>query len=74
MDREGPYLPIDTKINFIGVRFGKSREGVVTTPLVRRVTRNSLERRGLKELKTPWVLDGASSPLDDCIFTNSCNL
>ena len=33
MDREGPYLPIDTKINFIGVRFGKSREGVVTAPL-----------------------------------------
>ena len=23
MSREGPYLPIDTKINFIGVRFGK---------------------------------------------------
>ena len=34
MDRESPCLPIDTKINFIGgVRFGKSREGVVTTPL-----------------------------------------
>ena len=30
MDRKGPYLPIDTKINCIGVRFGKSREG--TTP------------------------------------------
>ena len=28
MNREGSYLPIDTKINFIGVRFGKSREGV----------------------------------------------
>ena len=28
MNRKGPYLPIDTKINFIGVQFGKSREGV----------------------------------------------
>ena len=32
MNREGPYLPIDTKTNFIGVRFGKYREGVATTP------------------------------------------
>ena len=48
MDRESPYLPIDTKINFMGVRFGKSREGVVTTPLVRRVTKNSLVRLGLR--------------------------
>ena len=32
MSREGPHLLIDTKINFIGVRFGKSREGVATIP------------------------------------------
>ena len=31
MNREGPYLPFDTKINFIGGS-GKSREGVATTP------------------------------------------
>ena len=47
MRREGPNLPFDTKINFIGVRFGKSTEGVVTTLLVRRVTKNSLVRRRL---------------------------
>ena len=37
MDREGPYLPIDTKINFIGGS-------------VRRVTKNDLVRRGLRML------------------------
>ena len=50
MSREGPYLPIDTKINFIG----KSREVVATTPpppLVTGVTKNSLVRRGIS--KTP---------------------
>ena len=54
MSREGPYLPIDTKINFIGVWFGKSREGIATTPppLVRRVTKNSLVRRGLTSSST----------------------
>ena len=37
-----------------GVRFGKSREGAVTTPLlVRRVTKNSLVRRGLRGRQ--WV-------------------
>ena len=29
MKKEGPYLPIDTKTNFTGVWFGKSREWVV---------------------------------------------
>ena len=43
MNREGSYLPIDTKINFMGVRFGNSTEGVATTPaLVRRVTKIAL--------------------------------
>ena len=54
MNRDGPYLPIDTKINFIGVRFGKSREGMQQPPLVRRVTKNSLVRRGL--IKECWVV------------------
>ena len=40
MSREGPYLPIDTKINFIG-------GSVQQPPLVRRVTKKSLVRRGL---------------------------
>ena len=31
MTREGQYLLIDTKINLIGGRFGKSRDGVATT-------------------------------------------
>ena len=39
MDREDPYLPIDTKINVI-----------TRLTLVRRVTKNSLVRRGLKVL------------------------
>ena len=51
MDREGPYLPIDTKINFIGGSVWKIWGGVVITPppLVRSVTKNSLVRRGIKE-------------------------
>ena len=28
MSREDPYLPIDAKINSIGVRFGKSKEAL----------------------------------------------
>ena len=33
MSREGPYLPIDTKINFIGGSVWKIQGGVATTPL-----------------------------------------
>ena len=54
MSREDPYLPIDTKINFIGVRFGKSGEGVATNPpWLEVVTKNSLVRRGLRSHN--WV-------------------
>ena len=56
MSREGPYIPIDTKINFIGGRFGKSREGVATTPLVGRVTKNNLVRRGLMFIRRKHML------------------
>ena len=61
MYREGPYLPIDTKINFIGVRFEKSREGVVTLPLVRSGTKNSLVRRGLMDMKMAVFWDAANN-------------
>ena len=39
MDRGDQYLSIDTKTKFIGVRLRKSREGVATTSLVKRVTK-----------------------------------
>ena len=42
MSREGPYLSIDTKINFIGGSVWNN------PPLVRRVTKNSLVRGRLK--------------------------
>ena len=32
MNREGPYIPIDTKINFTVGRLGKSREGLQQPP------------------------------------------
>ena len=52
MNREGQYLPIDTKINLIegSVRKNLGR-GLQLPPLVRRVTKNSLVRRGLNVLK-----------------------
>ena len=48
MDREGPYLPIDTKINFIEGSVWKIYGGGCNNPpLVRRVTKNGLVRQGL---------------------------
>ena len=49
MNRKGPYLPIDTKINFIGGSVRKIEGGGCNNPpLVRRVTKNSFVRRGIK--------------------------
>ena len=52
MNKEDPYLPIDTKINFIGGSVRKTWRGLQQPPLIRRVTKNSLLNEGLPKNKT----------------------
>ena len=81
MDRWGPYLPIDTKINFIGGSVRKILGGGCNNPVLVRRVKNSLVRRGLRKLSrnlffllisstfvgmtSSWSRVGRTNPLDD---------